>query len=96
MSTNCRSGDGTARLWPFNESGVGTPLVLRHPFKDIDNHKNDPKDVMSLEWNVSAQLRYNYISLFTFRILTVHTPLFLGNTLCSTLSILSLQTLLYY
>lgn len=45
------SGDGTARLWPFNDSGVGTPIVLQHQFKDIENHKNATKDVTSLEWN---------------------------------------------
>ena len=50
-----RSGDGTARLWPFNDSGVGTPVVLQHQFKDIENHKNATKDVTSLEWNVSEQ-----------------------------------------
>ena len=50
-----RSGDGTARLWPFNDSGVGTPIVLQHQFKDIENHKNATKDVTSLEWNVSEQ-----------------------------------------
>ena len=50
-----RSGDGTARLWPFNDSGVGTPIVLQHQFKDIENHKNATKDVTSLEWNVSGQ-----------------------------------------
>lgn len=50
-----RSGDGTARLWPFNDSGVGTPVVLQHQFKDIENHKNATKDVTSLEWNVSQQ-----------------------------------------
>ena len=59
LLTKCfipRSGDGTARLWPINESGVGTPLVLRHQFKELENHKNAPKDVTSLEWNVSVQL----------------------------------------
>jgi len=40
-------------LWPINETGVGTPLILRHQFKDLENHKNAPKDVTSLEWNVS-------------------------------------------
>ena len=49
-----RSGDGTARLWPINETGVGTPLILRHQFKDLENHKNATKDVTSLEWNVSG------------------------------------------
>ena len=50
-----RSGDGTVRLWPFNDSGVGTPAVLQHQFKDIENHKSATKDVTSPEWNVSAQ-----------------------------------------
>ena len=39
----------------MTETGVGTPLVLRHQFKDLENHKNAPRDVTSLEWNVSAQ-----------------------------------------
>ncbi|XP_073255053.1 F-box-like/WD repeat-containing protein TBL1X isoform X1 [Porites lutea] len=50
------SGDGTARLWPFNDSGVGTPVVLQHQFKDIENHKNATKDVTSLEWNNDGTL----------------------------------------
>lgn len=50
------SGDGTARLWPFNDSGVGTPIVLQHQFKDIENHKNATKDVTSLEWNNDGTL----------------------------------------
>jgi len=41
-------------LWPINETGVGTPLILRHQFKDLENHKNATKDVTSLEWNVSG------------------------------------------
>ena len=40
----------------MNESGLGTPIVLRHQFKDLENHKNSPKDVTSLEWNVSVSL----------------------------------------
>ena len=47
-----RSGDSTARLWPISESGIGAPIVLQHHFKELENHKNMPRDVTSLEWNV--------------------------------------------
>ena len=47
-----RSGDSTARLWPISESGIGSPIVLQHHFKELENHKNMPRDVTSLEWNV--------------------------------------------
>ena len=53
-----RSGDGTARLWPINETGIGTPIILRHQFKDLENHKNTTKDITCLEWNVSCALSF--------------------------------------
>ncbi|XP_027059710.1 F-box-like/WD repeat-containing protein TBL1XR1-A [Pocillopora damicornis] len=51
-----RSGDGTARLWPINETGIGTPIILRHQFKDLENHKNTTKDITCLEWNNDGTL----------------------------------------
>ncbi|EDO40932.1 predicted protein [Nematostella vectensis] len=45
------SGDGTARLWPMTDSGLGVPVVLAHNIKDQENHKNNSYDVTSLEWN---------------------------------------------
>lgn len=50
------SGDGTARLWPINETGIGTPVILRHQFKDLENHKNTTKDITCLEWNNDGTL----------------------------------------
>lgn len=50
------SGDSTARLWPISESGIGSPIVLQHHFKEFENHKNMPRDVTSLEWNNDGTL----------------------------------------
>jgi hypothetical protein len=51
-----RSGDGTAKLWPITDNGLGISITLEHKTKDHqENHNTAPTnlDVTSLEWNVS-------------------------------------------
>ncbi|XP_031565587.1 F-box-like/WD repeat-containing protein TBL1X [Actinia tenebrosa] len=49
------SGDGTARLWSINDSGLPVvPIILEHKAKDLqENHTSAVTnlDVTSLEWN---------------------------------------------